>query len=284
MASGDGRELIDWHTHCYMPEHRGEQTRATMRAYGVIGGTGFPEDHQRAMDEAGVDKFVLVCVPRRPGHVVPNEFIAEYVGKYPGRAAGLASVHPKDPGAAREFETSIKRLGLNGLKLSPVYQGFDPWCPEVWALYEMAAEFRVPVMFHMGGVFDPEGSLEWGNPLLLDKVGRTFPSLQIIVAHLGQPMIGETISLMRKNKNVFTDLSARFHRKWQLYNGLQLAIEYKVTERVLFGSDFPVTTPLECVTLFTKINDWGDGVRLPLIPEQLIDDIIYRRPFSLFGW
>jgi len=52
----------------------------------------------------------------------------------------------------------------------------------------------------------------------------------------------------------------------------------------LLGSDFPVKTPLECVTLFKKMNDWGDGVRLSLIPEQLIDDIIYRRPFALFGW
>ena len=32
------------------------------------------------------------------------------------------------------------------------------------------------------------------------------------------------------------------------------------------------------------MNDWGDGVRLPLIPPQIIDDITYRRPFSLFGW
>jgi len=56
------------------------------------------------------------------------------------------------------------------------------------------------------------------------------------------------------------------------------------TDRVLLGSDFPVKTPLECVTLFKKMNDWGDGVRLSLIPEQLIDDIIYRRPFALFGW
>ena len=50
------------------------------------------------------------------------------------------------------------------------------------------------------------------------------------------------------------------------------------------GSDFPVATPGDCVTAFKNINDWGEGVRLPLIPEPLIDDIIYRRPFSLFGW
>ena len=32
------RPLIDWHTHCYLPEHTGAESQATMRARGVIGG------------------------------------------------------------------------------------------------------------------------------------------------------------------------------------------------------------------------------------------------------
>jgi uncharacterized protein len=284
MTSSNPRQLIDWHTHCYLPEHRGEAERATMKAYGVIGGTAWPENHRRNIEEGGVDKFVLVGVPRRPGHVVPNEFVAEYVARFPGRAVGLAAVHPHDPTAAKEFEHSIRELGLKGLKLSPVYQGFDPWSPEVWRLYEMADDFKVPVMFHVGGVYDPSGHLEWGNPLLLDRIGRSFPELKMIVAHFGQPMMEETVILMRKNRNVFTDLSARFHRKWQLYHGLQVAIEYKVTDRILFGSDFPVMTTHESVTAFKQINDWGEGITLPRIPDELIDDIVYRRPFSLMGW
>lgn len=155
---------------------------------------------------------------------------------------------------------------------------------KAWRFYEMANDLQVPVMFHMGGAYDPNGTLEWGNPLMLDKVARTFPDLRIVVAHFGQPMMQETVMLMRKNKNVFTDLSARFHRKWQLYNGLQVAIEYKVTDRILFGSDFPVTTTKEAANAFKNINDWGDGVKLPLIPEELIDEIIYHRPFELLGF
>ncbi len=277
-------ELIDWHTHCWLPEHESAEARATMQAHGVIGGAAWPDEHQRAIEASGVQKFVVICVPRRPGYVVPNEFVAEYVARYPGRAAGLASVDPGDPGAAREFEQSIKDLGLKGLKLSPVYQGFDPWSPEAWRLYEMADDFQVPVMFHMGGVYDPAGALEWGHPFLLDRVARSFPRLRLVVAHLGQPLMQETVILMRKNKNVFADLSARFHRRWQLYQGLQVAIEYRVTDRLLFGSDFPVMTTGEAVTAFTRINDWGAGVTLPRIPDPLIEDIIYRRPFELLGF
>lgn len=278
------RELIDWHTHCYLPEHRSPSARAEMKSHGVRGGEGWPEKHKEAVEDAGLKKFVVVNVPRRPGHNVPNDFIADYVCQYPGRAVGFASVDPNDPGAAAEFERSVKELGLKGLKLSPVYQGFDPWGNQAWPLYEMAADFKTPLMFHMGGAYDPNGMLEWGSPLLLDKVARAFPDLRIIVAHLGQPQMQETVMLMRKNKNVFTDLSARFHRKWQLYNGLLIAIEYKVTDRILFGSDFPVVPPKEAVNAFKNINQWGEGVRLPPISEELIEEILYQRPFDLLGF
>ena len=109
------------------------------------------------------------------------------------------------------------------------------------------------------------------------------PRLRMIVAHLGQPMMQETVMLMRKNENVFADLSARFHRRWQLYNGLRTAIEYGVTDRLLFGSDFPVMTTGEAARAFQAINDWGDGVRLPPIPPDVIDGILYERPLELLG-
>ena len=275
------RQLIDWHTHTWKPEHMTAQARSDMKVHGVIGGEATPEDHKRSVVEGGAEKFVVINAPVRAYKKIPNDFIADYVAQYPGQAVGFASVDPNDPTAAEEFERSVTDLGLQGLKVSPVYQGFDPWSPEAWKLYYLANKYDVPVMFHMGGMYDPNGTLEWGNPLRLDKVGRAFPDLRIIVAHFGQPNMQETAMLMRKNTNVFTDLSARFHRKWQLYNGLMVAIEYKVTDRILFGSDFPVMTTMDAVNAFKNINDWGEGINLPKIPPDLIDEIIYNRPFDL---
>ena len=275
------RQLIDWHTHTWKPEHMTAQARSDMKVHGVIGGEATPEDHKRSVVDGGAEKFVVINAPVRAYKKIPNDFIADYVAQYPGQAVGFASVDPNDPTAAEEFERSVTDLGLQGLKVSPVYQGFDPWSPEAWELYYLANKYDVPVMFHMGGMYDPNGTLEWGNPLRLDKVGRAFPDLRIIVAHFGQPNMQETAMLMRKNTNVFTDLSARFHRKWQLYNGLLVAIEYKVTDRILFGSDFPVMTTMDAVNAFKNINDWGEGINLPKIPPDLIDEIIYNRPFDL---
>jgi uncharacterized protein len=277
------RQLIDWHTHCFLPEHLSAAARAAMETRGVRGSEAGPEEHRRGVADAGAEKFVVIKMPTGWGRGIPNDFIAECVARHPGRAVGFASVDPNAVDAARELERSITTLGLRGLKLSPVYHGFDPWGPAAWRLYEMADGLNVPVMFHMGGAYDPDAALEWGSPLLLDRVGRAFPRLRMIVAHLGQPMMQETVMLMRKNENVFADLSARFHRPWQLYNGLRAAIEYRVTDRLLFGSDFPVMTTREAVQAFRAINDWGEGVQLPPIPPDLIEGILYERPLELVG-
>jgi hypothetical protein len=34
---------------------------------------------------------------------------------------------------------------------------------------------------------------------------------------------------------------------------------------------------------FRAINDWEDGVRLPPIPPELIEQILYERPLELLG-
>ena len=274
--------LIDWHIHCFLSEHRTDEDRELHARRNVAGsGRADPEEFHRIVAEAGLDQFVLISLPVHSGLKTPHDFIAGIVAEYPGRAVGFASVHPADPGAPDEFEEAITRHGMRGLKLSPTYQGMDPRSPECWRLYEIALAHRVPVMFHCGGAYT--GSLEFADPCLLDKVAMAFPDLKLIVAHFGQPYMEQTAILMRKNENVFADLSARYHRPWQLYNGVMIAMEYKVTERLLFGSDFPVGTPADAMRRFRAINDWGVEATMPKIPENLIEEIMYERPLSLVG-
>ena len=277
------RRLIDWHIHCYLDEHRSAEDHRIAKRRNVQRAvdTPDPERFRAAIEEAGVEQFIIVALPRSEGMHVPNDFIADCVSQYPGRAVGFASVDPRDPDAGDEFERSVTKLGLKGLKLSPTYQAIDPRSPACWKLYEIALHFQVPVMLHCGGAY--KGSLEWADPSLLDKVAMAFPDLKLIIAHFGQPYMEQTAILMRKNENVYADLSARYHRPWQLYNGVMVATEYRVTDRLLFGSDFPVLTPAEAIRRFQSINDWGAGAAMPKIPEEVIDSIIYERPLSLLG-
>jgi predicted TIM-barrel fold metal-dependent hydrolase len=275
------RLFIDWHSNLWLPEHLGPEQRAEMGSKTGRSVDASPEAHRAAV-AAVCDRFVCVAMKwNRLGIHIPNEFVAEYVAEFPGRAVGFACVDPHDADAPAEFERAITKLGLRGLKFSPVYAGFDPWCPEAWRLYEIADSLKVPMMWHQSAAYAQQSMLEYGNPIFIDKIARSFPNLRMILAHVGQPWIGETIVLLRKHKQLFSDLSARYYRKWQCYNALMLAIDYGVTDQILFGSDFPIQTPQAALGSFRALNDWGEGVSLPRIPDALIDDIVYRRPFEL---
>ena len=276
-------QVVDWHMHCYLAEHRSAEDRETTKRRNVSRTVDVPDPQmfRKVIDEADVKQFIIVALPRSDGMHVPNEFIAEQVALYPGRAVGFGSVDPWSRKAGDDFEYALTTLGLRGLKLSPTYQAIDPRSPQMWPLYEIANEHGVPVMLHCGGAY--KGSLEWADPILVDKVALAFPNLKIIIAHFGQPYMEQTAILMRKNENVYADLSARYHRPWQLYNGVMIANEYKVTDRLLFGSDFPVLSPLEAIAKFRGINDWGAGANMPKIPEDVIESIIFERPLSLLN-
>jgi len=273
--------IIDWHTNLWLPEHLGGDQHKEMSAR-----TGMSVDADEAAHRAGVagtaEKFVVLTLRwNRLGIHVPNGYVADYVAKFPGRAIGFACVDPHDADAPEELERAVTGLGLRGLKISPVYAGFDPWSKEAWRLYEVANRLSIPLLWHQSAAYAAQSTLEYGNPILLDKIARAFPDLPMILAHVGQPWIGETVVLLRKHKQLFADLSARYYRQWQCYNALMLALDYKVTDQLLFGSDFPMQTTQAALDSFRAINDWGAGVTLPRFPDEIIEDIIENRPFNL---
>jgi predicted TIM-barrel fold metal-dependent hydrolase len=271
---------VDWHTNLWLDEHMGPAgVELAQKSGRSVDAT--PEAHRAIVAETA-EKFVVITTNWPPlGARVPNEWVADYVAQFPRRAIGLACVDPNNVGAPAEFENAILKLGLRGLKLAPVYQGFDPWCANAWALYDMANSFGVPILWHQAAAAPQQGVLEWANPVLLDKVARAFPNLKMILAHVGTPWIGETVQLLRKHKQLFTDLSARFYRKWELYTAMMQLIDYRVIPQVLFGSDFPMQTPMEAADAFREIAQYSKSYALPPIPETVIEDIIMNRPLDM---
>src|SRR5437762_3865013 len=139
--------LIDWHSNVWLPEHLGDAQRLELASKTGRSVDASPEAHRRLV-AAVADKFVCIAMKwTRLGVHIPNEFVADYVAQYPGRAVGFACVDPNDDHAPKEFEHAIGVLGLRGLKFSPVYAGFHPWCEKAWRLYEMANEFKVPILW-----------------------------------------------------------------------------------------------------------------------------------------
>lgn len=274
--------LIDWHTHLWnVDEHL---TISAERQLNKIGEYDLDARVHRHVVDVGAqtDGFVLVgSYWPKIGITVPNEDLAAYAASSNHRCYSLASIDPSRSGAGAEAERAIRDLKMDGFKLAPTYQFFHPWAKEAYEVYEVAKTYDVPIMFHQGAAFPAESELEDARPALLDKPIRDFPEVTFIIAHLGQPWMEETIQLMRKHPNVWTDLSARYIRPWQLFNGIEVATEYGVTDRMLFGSDFPTQTPRAAESAFLAARD-------ELVPRyfrsslgEVVEPILYDRPLSL---
>jgi len=114
-------------------------------------------------------------------------------------------------------------------------------------------------------------------------VAVEFPDLKIILPHLGHPWEAETIVVVRKQPNVFADISALYYRPWQAYHALRLLVEYRAEAKVLFGSDFPATTTAESIAGLRNVNAVIGASGLPPVPEDMIEGILHRDALGLLG-
>ena len=109
----------------------------------------------------------------------------------------------------------------------------------MWPYYAVAEKKGVPVFFHMGST--PFVALgECAKPLLLEKVAKAFPKLKIVVCHMGAFDYQQTIALMKRYKNVYTDNSGT--NSTPLPPGacrltLEAFRDAGLLDRVMFGSD-----------------------------------------------
>jgi uncharacterized protein len=160
----------------------------------------------------------------------------------------FASVDPLAGAGAVSRLRDLAAGGARGLKLHPSLQGFVPNDSRHYPLYEVAAEFGLPVVFHTGqtgiGAGLPGGrgiKLRYSDPMLIDDVAADFPSLTIVLAHPSVPWQDSAISIATHKANVYIDLSG-----WSpKYFPPQLvrAANTMLKRKVLFGSDYPVLTP-----------------------------------------
>jgi len=226
---------------------------------------------------------VLGFRARHVGVLVPNEYVSGYVATHPEKLIGFCSVDPHDDDAVEQLEHSVRVLGLRGLKVAPIYQNMHPADPRFVRLMRSAEALEVPVLIHQGTTFCENVSLELANPVLLQPLALQFPRLRMVIAHMGHPWIAETMVLIRKHRHLYSDISALYYRPWQFYNALVLAMEYGVLDRLLFGTDYPFTTPASTIEALRRVNDMVAGTHLPTIPTEKIEAMIHRDALPLLG-
>jgi uncharacterized protein len=183
---------------------------------------------------------------RRPR--LPNDLVAEVVHRFPGRFVGFAGIDPwKGASALRELRRAREDLGLIGYKFHPSMQAFRPDDPRWSELFERAATYRAPCLFHTGtsgiGAGMPGGQgveLAYARPIHVDGVAARYPELPVIMAHFGWPWHLEAVAIALHKSNVYLELSGWAPR--YVPDEVVREVEGRLRDRVLFGSDTPFFT------------------------------------------
>lgn len=277
--------LVDCHSHLWAyPGHLSDEfvNEANARSRGYALDLHVPpEKHKQAM--LGVDRVIVFGLRAyHSGLWVPNSYIAAYAASDPKKIIGFGAIDPAvDP--IEETLEEIVHLKLRGVKLGPIYQGIHPSDPRMLKVYEFCQAHQLPIMIHQGTTFVRTGPLKYALPILLDDIAIQFPRLKMIVAHLGHPWIAETLVLIRKHPNLYSDISALHYRPWQFYNALIMAKEYGVLDKILFGSDYPFTTPEAQIEGLRNINYVTEGTNFPRLTAEEIERLIYSPTLTCLG-
>lgn len=238
--------IIDTHAQLFTPEMVERFSRGEVPGMDVLGYASFflkgpPSDTISDMDEAGVEKSVVVGIDAETvsGYRIPNEYVAEAVARYPDRLIGFGSVDPhKGVLAVREVERMVKELNLRGLKFIPHLIELLPDDRSFYPVYELAQELSLPVLFHTGTHFHLGKKLKFCLPLPLDEVAVDFPDLKIIIAHFGFPWFAEALAISQRNANVYFNIAG-----WAPRYIPEMVVQYMngpLSRKALFGSDHPL--------------------------------------------
>lgn len=276
--------IVDVHAHCWPPgcftrDFIDDARRMRMNVVNLE--TPYEKYRAALPADEEVVSIVFGGKARHSGVWIDDADVAEYVAQDPGHMIGFLSVDPTQPGWEDEMREGRERYQLRGIKLLPMYANFYPQESRLDPLWNYARKHQLPVLLHTGTTFVSKAPIDCTLPRHLDDVAQRFPDVKIILAHLGHPYEGETVAVIRKHPNLYADISALCYRPWQLFHSLMLVHEYNVWEKLLLGTDFPVTTVAETVAGLRSLCD----VKIDRfsLPRGKVEELIHRDALALLG-
>jgi predicted TIM-barrel fold metal-dependent hydrolase len=234
----------------------------------------------RAMAE--VDKAIIFSLRYGDSAGIDgdDETTAAAVATYPDKFVGFAAVDPRRPDTMELLRHATGTLGLKGVKFGPIYNGVALSDPRLEPVYEHCVRNDLPLTLHMGTTFARNAPVELGRAIHVEPVAMRWPDLKIVLAHMGHPWFEECIVVVRKQPNVYCEVSALFYRPWQYYNILVTAEEYRITDKIFFGTDYPFSTVPESIAGLYGVNRLTEGTAMPRVSAETIESILHANPFE----
>jgi predicted TIM-barrel fold metal-dependent hydrolase len=173
-------------------------------------------------------------------------------------AIGAVDPSKNSPAHLGAVEAALKAGKVKGFKIYLGYIHLSPSSPEYFPYYDLAAAYKLPVVFHTGDTYSRSAKVRFAHPLLIDDVAVDHPDVKFVMAHFGNPWLVDAAEVVYKNENVWADLSALVIGNEAMFEG-HFAARKPVAEitqviedvkramiyvgkpnRFLFGSDWPL--------------------------------------------
>ena len=260
-------KIIDAHCHIYPDKIAQKASDSTGNFYhipmGLDGKTSTLLEHG---EKAGIEHFIVQSVATTPHQVSSiNNFIAESVAQNCDKFTGLGTLHPDSDDIEGDVYEIIN-LGLKGVKLHPDIQKFKIDDYRMLKIYELC-EGKLPILIHTG-----DHRYDFSNPNRMMPILDIYKNLTVIGAHFGGWSIWEEATeKLCEYENFYVDCSSSLYAI-DPKTAKKLIMAYG-TDRVLFGTDYPMWKPEDEISRFMEIK----------LTKKQREDIFYNNAAKLFG-
>jgi len=261
-------DLVPYSNRNFTKKHLSDLT--TDLAVRSLGPTGMRRTHTipnlvREMEELGISHSVLLPIDF-PILSQNATYALDAQDKTKGTLLSFGSVHPYATDLEGKLAAQVKR-GARGLKVHPAVQMVRPDDPRAMHLYRLAADAKIPILWHCGPVgIEPALGRYLTQVRHYEKPIRENPHTTFILGHAGALQLEAAMELCRKYPNVYMEISS------QGLAGVRTLVDHGDTDRILLGSDFPfysAALPIARVLIATEQKRelrrkifWENAVRL----------------------
>ena len=234
---------IDVHVHLH-PEPLARAIERWFSNHGWAASHSFdPRAVADFLHARGVSRFCFFSYAHKPGMSRSlNRWLAAEAARLPGTMA-LGTLHPDDPDLDAVAAEATGDLGLRGFKFHHSVQRFHVDDERLFGIYERAEAAGHLFVVHVG-------TLPYRDPFTgVERFARLmarFPRLRVCVAHMGAFESAEFLALLPRYPHLYVDTTMAMTPLATPYVGADPSAVsdgdlVRCQDRVLFGSDFPLT-------------------------------------------